>query len=147
MDFCGGGELFYWLKKDRRFSQTRARLFAAEILLALEALHSHDIIYRDLKPENILLDLEGHIRLTDFGLSKEAVTGPGAKGGTKVSSFILSVCVAKPSVINPHPLIPHVCARRRFAARQSTWPLKFWKTKVTEKPWIGGAWGRSFTKC
>lgn len=83
MDFCGGGELFYWLKKDRRFSQARARLFAAEILLALEALHAHDIIYRDLKPENILLDLEGHIRLTDFGLSKEAVTGPGAKGGTK----------------------------------------------------------------
>lgn len=83
MDFCGGGELFYWLKKDRRFSQNRARLFAAEILLALEALHSHDIIYRDLKPENILLDLEGHIRLTDFGLSKEAVTGAGAQGGTK----------------------------------------------------------------
>lgn len=83
MDFCGGGELFYWLKKDRRFSQNRARLFAAEILLALEVLHSHDIIYRDLKPENIMLDLEGHIRLTDFGLSKEAVTGPGAKGGTK----------------------------------------------------------------
>ena len=76
--------MFYWLKKDRRFSQNRARLFAAEILLALEVLHSHDIIYRDLKPENILLDLEGHIRLTDFGLSKEAVTGPGAKGGTKV---------------------------------------------------------------
>lgn len=83
MDFCGGGELFYWLKKDRRFSQNRARLFAAEILLALEALHKHNIIYRDLKPENILLDLEGHIRLTDFGLSKEAVTGAGAVGGTK----------------------------------------------------------------
>lgn len=83
MDFCGGGELFYWLKKDRRFSQIRCQLFAAEIVLALEALHSHDIIYRDLKPENILLDLEGHIRLTDFGLSKEAVTGAGAVGGTK----------------------------------------------------------------
>lgn len=83
MDFCGGGELFYWLKRDRRFSESRAKLFAAEILLALEALHQHDIIYRDLKPENILLDLEGHIRLTDFGLSKEAVTGAGAIGGTK----------------------------------------------------------------
>ncbi|KAF0685748.1 Aste57867_22356 [Aphanomyces stellatus] len=83
MDYCPGGELFFWLKKDRRFSQNKARLFAAEILLALQELHSHDIIYRDLKPENILLDLEGHIRLTDFGLSKEAVTGAGAQGGTK----------------------------------------------------------------
>ncbi|DAZ94307.1 TPA: hypothetical protein N0F65_012076 [Lagenidium giganteum] len=83
MDYCGGGELFFWLKKDRRFSQQKARLFAAEIILALQALHTHDIIYRDLKPENILLDLEGHIRLTDFGLSKEAVSGAGAAGGTK----------------------------------------------------------------
>ncbi|UIZ26574.1 hypothetical protein KXD40_002359 [Peronospora effusa] len=83
MDYCGGGELFFWLKKERRFSQQKARLFAAEIILALQELHKHDIIYRDLKPENILLDLEGHIRLTDFGLSKEAVTGAGATGGTK----------------------------------------------------------------
>jgi len=83
MDYCGGGELFFWLKKDRRFSQQKARLFAAEIVLALQELHRHDIIYRDLKPENILLDLEGHIKLTDFGLSKEAVTGAGAVGGTK----------------------------------------------------------------
>jgi serine/threonine protein kinase len=42
----------------RKFSETRGRLYAAEITLALEALHSRDIIYRDLKPENILLDLE-----------------------------------------------------------------------------------------
>lgn len=55
----------------------------AEITLALGALHAANIIYRDLKPENILVDLDGHIRLTDFGLSKDGITGPGAEGGTK----------------------------------------------------------------
>jgi serine/threonine protein kinase len=48
-DFASGGELFFWLKRDRVFSQSRARLYAAELILALEHLHSLDIVYRDLK--------------------------------------------------------------------------------------------------
>lgn len=78
-----GGELFFWLKKDRRFSESRARLYTAEITSALESMHSVNIIYRDLKPENILVDSTGHLRLTDFGLAKGNITGPGAEGGTK----------------------------------------------------------------
>lgn len=82
-DYAPGGELFFWLKRDRVFSQSRVKLYAAELVLALEHLHDSDVVYRDLKPENILLDAEGHIKLTDFGLSKEAVTGAGAEGGTR----------------------------------------------------------------
>jgi protein kinase A len=48
-----------------------AKFYAAEIVLGIAYLHSHDIIYRDLKPENILLDRHGHIKLCDFGFAKE----------------------------------------------------------------------------
>ena len=56
MDFINGGELYYHLKKDKKFNEERIRFYACEIILALEALHREGIIYRDMKPENILLD-------------------------------------------------------------------------------------------
>lgn len=82
MSFCSGGELFHWLKQQKRFSLKRVLLYTSEMLLAISTLHSHDVIYRDLKPENVLLDAMGHIKLTDFGLSKEGVSGAGSEDGT-----------------------------------------------------------------
>jgi len=71
LDYYKGGELFFHLKKRRKFTEAEALIFVAEVALALGHLHSLDIIYRDLKPENILLHESGHICLTDFGLSKD----------------------------------------------------------------------------
>jgi len=71
LDYYTGGELFFHLKKRRRFKENEAKIMVAEVGMALGYLHSLDVIYRDLKPENILLDNTGHICLTDFGLSKE----------------------------------------------------------------------------
>lgn len=81
LDYHPGGELFYHLSRRGRFREHQARVFAAEITLALEYLHSMGIVYRDLKPENILIQNDGHIALTDFGLAKDGVTDPatGAK--------------------------------------------------------------------
>jgi len=75
LDYCSGGELFFHLGKAGRFTENRARFYASEIVLALEYLHAKHVIYRDLKPENVLLDEEGHVKLTDFGLSKTNIVG------------------------------------------------------------------------
>ncbi len=73
-DYMSGGELFWHLQKEGRFHEGRAKFYIAELILALQHLHQHDIVYRDLKPENILLDANGHIALCDFGLSKANLT-------------------------------------------------------------------------
>jgi hypothetical protein len=71
MDFIEGGELFSLLRKSQRFPNPVAKFYAAEVALALNYLHSLDIIYRDLKPENLLLDRHGHVKITDFGFAKK----------------------------------------------------------------------------
>lgn len=62
--------MFYHLQQKGRFPEFLAKFYFAEILLGIEYLHSKKIVYRDLKPENVLIDVDGHIKLADFGLSK-----------------------------------------------------------------------------
>lgn len=69
MDYLEGGHL--WLKmRSGFFLEDQARIFIAEMVLAISHLHDLNIAHRDLKPENILLDSSNHLRLTDFGLAK-----------------------------------------------------------------------------
>ena len=70
-DFHPGGDLATQLARWGRLGRDRARFYAAEIVEGVEGLHAAGVIYRDLKPENILIAADGHIVLTDFGLSKE----------------------------------------------------------------------------
>lgn len=74
LEYAEGGELFTHLAQERMFPEEKASFYMAEMVLALEHLHRNlGVVYRDLKPENCLLDAEGHLLLTDFGLSKVAV--------------------------------------------------------------------------
>ncbi|GAB0494296.1 hypothetical protein MMPV_005588 [Pyropia vietnamensis] len=70
-ELCHSGDLATYLKKQpgRRCTEDDARFLAAELILALERVHSQDVVFRDMKPENVLLDRDGHVRLADFGLA------------------------------------------------------------------------------
>jgi len=73
LEFVSGGELYFHMKQRSGLTEEMIRFYAAEIVVALEVLHSIGIVYRDLKPENVLLDSDGHIKVLDFGLSKQGL--------------------------------------------------------------------------
>ncbi|KAL1207744.1 putative serine/threonine protein kinase IRE4 [Cardamine amara subsp. amara] len=70
MEYLNGGDLYSLLQKVGCLEEGIARIYIAELVLALEYLHSLNIVHRDLKPDNLLIAHNGHIKLTDFGLSK-----------------------------------------------------------------------------
>lgn len=88
LEYASGGELFRHLEMEKFFSEEVTAFYVAEIILALDYLHNTvGVIYRDLKPENCLLDADGHLLLTDFGLSKVAVEDASTPGGSRCNSL------------------------------------------------------------
>ena len=88
------GDLGHVLLREKKISEERARIYIAEVVLALEHLHKKDIIFRDLKPDNVVLDEDGHALLTDFGLSKE-----GVEDNFSAQSFCGSVAYLAPEML------------------------------------------------
>lgn len=114
MDYIEGGHL--WTHMKRGFlAEGVARIFAAEIVLALTHLHALGIAHRDLKPENILLDSDNHCRLTDFGLAKRDL-GEDSRAHTMVGT----IDYMAPEVrLSPH--FSRAAARARAAVVTRAW--------------------------
>jgi serine/threonine protein kinase len=72
LEYVPGGDLFHRLTdRTNPITPADARLYIAEIALALDYVHEAGVLYRDLKPENVLVCRDGHLKLTDFGLAKQ----------------------------------------------------------------------------
>lgn len=97
LEYAPGGELFYHMDQCGTIPLDDAKLYIAEIILALSYLHSFGIIYRDLKPENVLFDEKGHIKLTDFGLSKNL------SGSDSTSTFCGTCEYLAPEIVLQQP--------------------------------------------
>ncbi|KAJ3122535.1 camp-dependent protein kinase catalytic subunit [Nowakowskiella sp. JEL0407] len=121
LEFVNGGDLFTCIRKYRRFTENVARFYAAELVIALEYLHSRHVVYRDLKPENILMDSNGHIKIADFGFAKrvpdKTVYDPALKGQTREPGTTKTFCGT------PAYMAPEIVLRKPHGKASDWWSL------------------------
>ncbi|XP_065870863.1 3-phosphoinositide-dependent protein kinase 2 [Euphorbia lathyris] len=108
LESCEGGELFDQITRKGRLSEEEARFYAAEVVDALEYIHSMGLIHRDIKPENLLLTADGHIKIADFGSVKPMQDSritvlPNATSDDKACTFVGTAAYVPPEVLNSSP--------------------------------------------
>lgn len=109
LDLCNGGELLGVLKRTHTFDEECTRFYGAQILDAIEYMHSRGVIHRDLKPENVLLDDNMHVKITDFGTAKLLPdprdprplpeNAPPAEGSSRAASFVGTAEYVSPELL------------------------------------------------
>ncbi|KAL6545405.1 3-phosphoinositide-dependent protein kinase 2 [Orobanche gracilis] len=108
LESCDGGELFDQITRKGRLSEDEARFYAAEVVDALEYIHTMGLIHRDIKPENLLLTADGHIKVADFGSVKpmqgsRITVLPNAASDDKACTFVGTAAYVPPEVLNSSP--------------------------------------------
>ncbi|KAF8974538.1 kinase-like protein [Flammula alnicola] len=130
MEFLPGGDLMTMLIKYDTFSEDVTRFYLAECVLAIEAVHNLGFIHRDIKPDNILIDKDGHIKLSDFGLSTgfhkqhdssyyqrllESGNNPSANGNAQASRNSVMVNSINLTMTNKDQIATWKANRRKLA--------------------------------
>ncbi|KAL2548931.1 3-phosphoinositide-dependent protein kinase 2 [Forsythia ovata] len=108
LESCEGGELFDQITRKRRLPEDVACFYTAEVVDALEYIHSMGLIHRDIKPENLLLTADGHIKIADFGSVKpmqdsQITVLPNAGSDDKACTFVGTAAYVPPEVLNSSP--------------------------------------------
>ncbi|KAG0043127.1 pkb-activating kinase-like protein [Gryganskiella cystojenkinii] len=99
LELCQNGELLTFIKKLGSFDENCTRFYAAQILTAVEYIHSQGVIHRDLKPENILLDHRMYVKLTDFGTAKMLETTEDGPNSDRANSFVGTAEYVSPELL------------------------------------------------
>ncbi|CCA75206.1 related to CBK1-Protein kinase involved in cell wall biosynthesis [Serendipita indica DSM 11827] len=136
MEFLPGGDLMTMLIKYEVFSEDVTRFYMAECCLAIEAVHNLGFIHRDIKPDNILIDRNGHLKLSDFGLStgfhkqhdmsyyKNLLASVNGSGASMQSPTTSSQQATRNSVMVSNPI--HLTMSRKDA-------INTWKNSSTRR--------------
>lgn len=114
MDYYCGGDLLTLLSKFDRLPEEMTKFYIAETVLAIDSLHELGYVHRDIKPDNILIDLNGHIRLADFGSCLKMLPD-----GTVQSN----VAVGTPDYISPEILRAMEENQGRYGPECDWWSL------------------------
>ncbi|KAM4040377.1 microtubule-associated serine/threonine-protein kinase 4-like [Anomaloglossus baeobatrachus] len=123
MEFAPGGDCGSLLRNRGPFPATAAQLYIAETVVAVEYLHSHGVVHRDLKPQNLLITATGHIKLTDFGLSKLGVMRPTSNVYKARTKDIIREFRDKETVGTTAYIAPEVLLMKGYGRPVDWWSL------------------------
>jgi tRNA A-37 threonylcarbamoyl transferase component Bud32 len=123
MKYYAAGDLFYHLNMKGKIDLRDARLYGAELVLAISYLHELNILYRDLKPSNVMIDDEGHIGVVDFGLSKQHIYG---------SSYGVKTLSGTAEYVAPEALAQNSDGSRNYGKAYDWWSLGIVIVSVAE---------------